>query len=435
MSYKSGLITGIAGTALAAGIAGAGWWLYASKPGEASKSAPPAVPASVPKPFKEDQATALTLTPDGEKQLAIKMGTVEKKKVKRHREYGGEVTVPSGRSVIVSSPLAGTLKTAGMIPAAGVSVAKGQPVFLLYPVLDPVGRANLTATKVEADASVKNAEEQVKNARIALDRAKKVLEGGAGRQRDVDEAQALLGVAEKIKEGALARQTLLQKVVGDVDAGNAATIPIDAPEDGVIRSLSALAGQTVPAGSPLFEIIDLDQIWVRVPVYVGDVSDLDTASSAAVGGLTAKPGSSTREAKLVQAPPAANPTAGTIDLFYAMDNGKTDQRHATGADSNIGATPGNGRTRYTPGERVGVTIPLKEPAESLTVPWSAVVYDIHGGTWVYERTGDRTYTRRRVIVKYVSEGLAVLASGPPPGTNVVIVGAAELFGTEAGFSK
>jgi hypothetical protein len=35
----------------------------------------------------------------------------------------------------------------------------------------------------------------------------------------------------------------------------------------------------------------------------------------------------------------------------------------------------------------------------------------------------------------VTDGTAVLDSGPPPGTTVVTAGAAELFGTDAGFSK
>ena len=47
------------------------------------------------------------------------------------------------------------------------------------------------------------------------------------------------------------------------------------------------------------------------------------------------------------------------------------------------------------------------------MPWSAVVYDFHGGTWVYERTADRTYTRHRVVVRYVVDGIAVLDAGPP----------------------
>ena len=69
------------------------------------------------------------------------------------------------------------------------------------------------------------------------------------------------------------------------------------------------------------------------------------------------------------------------------------------------------------------------------VPWSAVLYDFHGGTWVYVKTADRTYSRERVIVRHVTGDTAVLDEGPPAGREVVTAGAAELFGTETGFSK
>ena len=82
-----------------------------------------------------------------------------------------------------------------------------------------------------------------------------------------------------------------------------------------------------------------------------------------------------------------------------------------------------------------MTLPLKGDKESLTVPWSAVIHDIHGGTWVYEVVGERVYNRKRVVVRYVSGETAVLASRHPVGTKVVTAGAAELFGTETGFSK
>jgi hypothetical protein len=40
-----------------------------------------------------------------------------------------------------------------------------------------------------------------------------------------------------------------------------------------------------------------------------------------------------------------------------------------------------------------------------------------------------------VVLRYVRDGEAVLASGPKPGTRIVTNGAAELFGAETGFSK
>ena len=284
----------------------------------------------------------------------------------------------------------------------------------LLPILDPVGRANLTTAKVDAEGQVENAQEQLRAAHIALDRAEKVLAGGAGSQRTVDEAQAQVDLAAKTLDAATARRDLLNKVVGQVEAGTTTPVAVEAPEDGVLRTVSALPGQSVPAGAALFEVVNLDRVWVRVPVYVGDLPDIDADRPAAIGNLTARPGDPTRPATPVAAPPSANPTAGTVDLFYALDNPDDE---------------------YGPGQRVGATLPLKGPADALTVPWEAIVYDIHGGAWVYEKTADRTYTRRRVVVRYVTDGTAVLASGPPAGTPVVTAGAAELFGTETGFSK
>lgn len=412
MKYTSGVITGVLGTVL---VGGAGWWLVGAKSGDGSKTAPPPIPATVSKSFKEDQATAITLTADAEARLAIKTGTIERKPMKRVRSFGGEVLVPNGRSVIVSAPLAGTLKPiAGMTPAAGLVVKQGQPIFQLLPLLDPGARANLAASSADAEGLVYSVAEQVKAANISLERVKKAYESGTGNQKAVEDAQAVLDIAKPLLESAKARHALLVKVLGDVASGISAAIPIETPGGGILRVVSALPGQTVPAGAALFEVMDLDKVWVRVPVYVGDVGELDTAASASIGVLTARPGDASRPAKPVAAPPAANPIPGTVDLIYELDNRET---------------------HYRPGERVGATLPLKDPAESLTVAWSAVVFDFHGGAWVYERTGERVYTRKRVVVRHVSGDLAVLDSGPATGSTIVTVGAAELFGTDAGFSK
>ena len=186
---------------------------------------------------------------------------------------------------------------------------------------------------------------------------------------------------------------------------------IDAPAAGIIRSVSALAGQSVPAGAALFEVMDLDQVWVRVPVYVGDLAETDTTHSAQVGSLTGAPGSASRGASVVPAPPLANPAVGTVDLFYSVTNWKPDDPRWSAAESVVGfGLPGFDRTRYSPGERVGVSLALRDPSESLTAPWEAVVIDVYGGTWVYERVAERTYTRHRVVVRFVRDGLAVLAS-------------------------
>ena len=66
------------------------------------------------------------------------------------------------------------------------------------------------------------------------------------------------------------------------------------------------------------------------------------------------------------------------------------------------------------------------------MPFTSVLYDIHGGAWVYEQQEPLVFARRRVAVEYVDGTNAILATGPEPGRSVVTDGAAELFGTEFG---
>ncbi len=66
------------------------------------------------------------------------------------------------------------------------------------------------------------------------------------------------------------------------------------------------------------------------------------------------------------------------------------------------------------------------------VPYSAVLYDEYGVTWVYTTPEPLVFVRHRIIVDYIVGDQVVLSEGPPTGTEVVTVGAAELFGTEFG---
>jgi hypothetical protein len=66
----------------------------------------------------------------------------------------------------------------------------------------------------------------------------------------------------------------------------------------------------------------------------------------------------------------------------------------------------------------------------LEVEHAALVYDQEGKPWVFTVIGPLTYVREAVKIKEIDDELMILASGPPPGTEVVTVGAIELWGTE-----
>lgn len=415
MSSRAGFFAGVVITLLICAGGATTYWLATGKPAKNTKPAPPPAPAKVSKTANEEQFNVITLTAEAVGRLNLTTGVVEEKKVALTRGYAGEVTIPAGQSLIVSAPLSGVIKatSAGVI-RPGQNVKAGDPVFQFLPILTPEARTNLTTASVDAAEQVKSAQTQLEATQIALDRAHRVFQSDAGSRRAVDEAEAQHGLAQRAVEAAEARRAQLEELLGEVDEGTAAPITIKSPETGLLRNLSAMPGQNVASGAPLFEVVNIDRVWIRVPVYVGDISEVDASATAIVSELTTRPGTDGFPLEPVAAPPTANPTTGTADLYYQLDNIKP---------------------QYRPGQRVAVTLPLKSEAVSLTAPWASIVYDIYGGTWLYEETAERTYVRRRVTVRFVSGDAAVLAAGPPPGTNVVTAGAAELFGTETGFTK
>jgi RND family efflux transporter MFP subunit len=189
-------------------------------------------------------------------------------------------------------------------------------------------------------------------------------------------------------------------------------IPIKAPQDGMLRQVFVASGQSVNSGAQLFEVIDLRNLWVRVPVYAGEAPAFNSNASVTVQSISGTGPSWT--ARPIAAPPSANSTSSTVDLYYTLPNDGL---------------------RFKPGEKVTVSLRASGSQNWIEIPWSAVVFDTTGGSWVYESLGDRHYRRRRVGIDHSSGGRAYLAAGVPSGTKVVADGAAELWGFEFGTGK
>ncbi len=71
---------------------------------------------------------------------------------------------------------------------------------------------------------------------------------------------------------------------------------------------------------------------------------------------------------------------------------------------------------------------------TLEIPYAAVVYDADGAAWAYSSPAPRTYLRVPLTITSIEGDTVICSSGPPAGTEVVIVGASELVGAEAGIS-
>ena len=369
-----------------------------------------AAPAATPPPAKisaavpESALTTITLTSEAQKRLGIETAAIERRTIARTRSLGGEVMPAGGAQITVTAPVAGTLGGDARMPPVGSQVVKGQVVLTLLP-LAPAERD----VRIEAERAVKEAEGRQEMAAKRAERARQLVRDGSGSQRAAEEAQADFVAADAALEAARERRALASRSISGSGA-----VSLQAPHAAVLRTLHAMPGQTVSAGAPLFDLVALDTVWLRVPLFAGEVGTVDRRAPANVLPLGAESGVQGLIATPIPAPPAADPTTAGIDLFYSIVN----QARA-----------------LNPGQRVSVQVPLRTREDSLVVPRAAVLYDASGGTWVYEARDAGVFVRRRVEIADTVADAAVLRQGPAVGTRVVTLGAAELFGTEFGAGK
>lgn len=218
-------------------------WLFATLPLHAADSGGSA-PATI---TKEGDLVVLTLKPEAEQALRLKVVPVERRTSPATRLFSGEVVIPlAGEGKPVAPVLGGTLE-------------------------EVLRLADLQAA---ADGRILQAQVQIDAAKIAVERAQKMLSAEAGSARTVDEAKTALATAEAAMSTAQVQRDLL--------------------------------GGTVGQGK---------RKWVRVAIYSGELSLLDANAEASIQVL----GSALSvNAKPVTGPPTANALTNTVDWYYAL---------------------------------------------------------------------------------------------------------------------
>lgn len=395
-------------------LLGASWVVFfagACAPAAPDQTPAAEAPAHVEGGVIEAALTTVTLSPEAVARLGIETDTVRRQTVRETRSYGGVVEVPRGRSYTVLAPVAGTIVAPERtdVPLPGQLLAADQEVFRLLPQAPPA--QDLIRLEAESEA-------RVEAARLKVERAEQLLADRVGSVRQLEEARTELAVAEATYSATQAQLELLNRTVGP---GGVPALSLVSPATARLATLHVAVGQAVSQSTAIFDVYVDDPLWIRVPVYVGEAGQIDGTEVARLhqlgGARLPQTSGDAVIARPVAAPPSADPTSATIDLFYSVPN-------PTGA--------------LRPGQRVGVTLSMTDagaPAgDRLVVAHGAIVYDARGGAWVYEVTAPGTYVRRRVEIERVVGDLAVLGRGPEVGTVVVTHGVAELFGTEFGVS-
>ena len=172
------------------------------------------------------------------------------------------------------------------------------------------------------------------------------------------------------------------------------------PLSGVVARRNADAGETVPAGAPVFTIVDLDVVHVRVAVPESDVGAITTGTPASITVPSLGDSAFTGKVRLVGV--AADPVARTFAVEIAVPN------------------PGH---RLKAGMVAEASITTPASVERLTVPGAAIVRDAEGATqlFIYAGNEKRVHTRRVTVGTIVGTEVEI-TNGLEPGELVVVGG-------------
>lgn len=218
---------------------------------------------------------------------------------------------------------------------------------------------------------------------------------------------------EPIEGSDLKRVVLTDKAVERLDIQTA-----QVREEPVSRTRT-VGGEVVTAAEA--NAAGSDEMWVRVRLNASDLNQVDVSQSALVrnldddeddeeGGLEAE----------------ADDSPDGVDDDEDDDDG----------EGTLYYTVGDAGQNLVPGQRVWIQLSLVGGGVSRKiVPYAAVIYDVNGQTWVYTNPEPLTFIRQSISIDYIKGDSAFLTEGPVAGTEVVVVGGAELYGAETGVSK
>jgi HlyD family secretion protein len=221
------------------------------------------------------------------------VGVIVVKKVEVQGKVHGPGTVQSKVPVTVSAKITGILER--LYADQGDQVQKGQ-------LLAKLDSAELRAREMAAQAARNRAQRDLGRAQADMIRAQaNLVLAQSNYQRDLevfkpgyisksafDTTQAQLKVAESEVASAKAAVTAQEAAVKQAESETYAAAAIHkytdikAPMDGLITVRKAEVGNVISPGTPIFQMVDLDQIWVAAWIDETKVAQLREGQPATI---------------------------------------------------------------------------------------------------------------------------------------------------------
>lgn len=341
----------------------------------------------------DEDAEAISFLKEQQWLLDFATATVEARAIAASLRVPAEVTPRSGGEATVDAPFDGRL-IADRLPATGARVTAGQVLAqVLPPTSTPADPAALDLARSESAT-------QLELASRDRQRAERLVAAGAAPAKRVDEARAAEANASarlKAAEARLAQYDSSTNASG-TPAG-AKLFALRAPITGLVQSVKTAPGANVKAGEALFQIVDLDTVYVSAIVPEAEFPRMRSLTGAEleVPGFEAPQ----RLARLVTIGRVVDAPSRTFPVIYELDN--RDRRVAVN-------------------QTVYVRVLLAPAAGGPAVPESALVDD-NGQPVVFVQESGENFSKRTVRLGDRSGGYVQVLSGVTQGERIVTRGA------------
>jgi membrane fusion protein, multidrug efflux system len=368
--------------------------------------AKPAAPSEKPK--VEADLAFTNLTTKQYAALMIKTEPVEVKEVQERLTLTGWIMAKPGHEVVLTAPAAGYVKfpNGNKVPIAGDRIDQGREVLAIDPVYSPVEQIQVDALKRSVESEFIKAQTTLKTAESDYERILDLYKQNLRSKQDFELATKARDHAVEDLAAAKDKKKLFDKK----------TYQITAPQGGTVLQTHVSPGQYVPASAPLVTIIDLNPVWLRVPVPEFDLPQVDPKASVEVTWKNASQNHADKPS-LFKARPTGrvaqvDPAKHTADIWYELE-----------ATKDAGS--------FVKDQMVTARIPIGRTEKGVLVPYSALVVDTHGHSWIYlergEKNGKHQFERHPVELAGSDNERVIVRASLKGGERVVVDGAGKLF--------
>lgn len=287
---------------------------------------------------------------------------------------GTAIAAPQGRAVI-QSPQAGKIVSLRVAP--GQRVGKGQIVAVIEQQVDAGTQISIISQSNSVNAEYEAAKAQYERLLAIEDIAAK---------KDITEAKARYESAKKNK-------ALFDANTGK-NTGSTKAITLTSPVSGVVGTFNYAIGAVVNSGETLFEITNLDQVFVEAQVFATDAEKLKSAT-----GFTTISNTDTLVYKLKM-----------ISTAQSVNSGNQSQK--------VVFEIINPKGQFKIGENVNVRMTGNNVIRQVVIPNEAIT-DVNGKPAIFIKDKAEQFSISFVVKGQSNDKFTVIAKGTEDGERIV----------------